>query len=724
MIFPWEASRGDKAGASPAPKPGGQAKKGAGRGSLVKALPQVRQRARTSQWRTASTWATARKSSAGNVTQRVPTGASPPPAATATTATIAQPSTQPQMSQRVHGKAPRNDDDFLVKLGTQAGFRGRWYCGRLLDPADVKGACAQCGPDGGPQCNSCARFQSVYEPDLNDDGHPVKRSTSIAYCYNFYCGRPGVVAGTGGPCGPHEGPQCPSCQRLQESFKAYHVNDEGCTVLRGTGEGYRGKFYCGRLLGVKAIPGSDGRCGPVDGPQCQSCKRFQTGRQIVIDEEPKPRIGVTLTGSSTASKVKQEPLLKAAAESTTTPADSSVQRSGASSEPDIVNDEGCKLNRGTREGYTQTFYCGRKLGTAAIPGSPSGKCGPDEGPQCPACRRYQTSLEVDVNDDGVLVKVGTVQGFTNTYFCGRRFAEEKTKVSFQCGPNEGIQCSSCRRFQMLRRRKAKDGHTAKIKQESEREAMPKMEEKLRLTSQQKRKQPEAKQAKAKVHPKPQEVKTATPLVLCTACGKGDREAELLLCDTPNCGRATHLGCCEPPLAAIPEGDWFCTKCAMPPQKRARSSKQPAVSPAAPRPPALSKVPVTKPVYPAVPGVLLCTVCNSGERAAELLLCDTPGCDRATHLRCCTPRLDDVPDGDWFCTKCDPPTPPAKRKRQTKPTARADRREADATMTATKGKGKGKQGREPEGNLSDAFKAIAAATQEATALGSGEARSLE
>jgi len=721
MIYPWEAPRGDKAASASASKPGRLR-----RDRPVKAsLPQVSSQSRTaSKWKRASDWAAARKASASNVTQHIPTGASPP-TATPATAVTAQPTVQPQAPQRVNGKVPENDDGFLVKLGAQAGFRGRWYCGRLLDPSDVSGACSQCGPEGGPQCNSCARFQSVYEPDLNDDGFPVKRSTSITYCYLFYCGRTGVVAGTGGPCGPHEGPQCPSCQRLQESFKAYNVNDEGCTVLRGSGEGYRGQYYCGRVLGIKAIPGSDGRCGPVDGPQCLSCQRFQKCQQIVIDEEPKPRAAAaTRPAAVTVAKVKEEP---AAVPSTAT-AEPLVQRSGASSQTDIANDEGCKLTRGTREGYDQTFYCGRKLGTAAIPGSPSGKCGPDGGPQCPACRRYQMGLEVDVNDDGVLVKVGTVHGFTNTYFCGRRFTEDKTKTTFRCGPADGPQCSSCRRFQMLRRRKAKDGQPMRVKQESE-TLQPTIEEQLRLKSQQKRKQQEAKPAKAKAKAKakavPQEVaKPVQQLVLCTVCGEGDREAELLLCDK-FCGRATHLGCCSPPLAALPEGEWFCSYCSKPPPKKAR------VSPASPSPmPTTSrKVPSATP-YPTVPGQLICTVCKSGERAAELLLCDTPGCDAATHMRCCRPALDAVPDGEWFCMECDPPTPQAKRKRQAKPKATA-RREGGAITAASpsymaKGKGRGQQGAPPDSDLGETFKAaMAAAVQKAQANPPvGVARSLE
>eukprot|EP01042_Synura_sphagnicola_P008414 gene8414-10783_t len=31
-------------------------------------------------------------------------------------------------------------------------------------------------------------------------------------------------------------------------------------------------YYCGRVLGVKLIPLSDGQCGAYDGPQCMDCR--------------------------------------------------------------------------------------------------------------------------------------------------------------------------------------------------------------------------------------------------------------------------------------------------------------------------------------------------------------------------------------------------------------------------------------------------------------------
>jgi hypothetical protein len=41
--------------------------------------------------------------------------------------------------------------------------------------------------------------------------------------------------------------------------------------------GQTGRFYCGRRLGVALIPGSDGQCGPNNGPQCVDCKPSAAG---------------------------------------------------------------------------------------------------------------------------------------------------------------------------------------------------------------------------------------------------------------------------------------------------------------------------------------------------------------------------------------------------------------------------------------------------------------
>eukprot|EP00969_Alexandrium_andersonii_P250002 11048630-Alexandrium_andersonii.AAC.1 len=51
--------------------------------------------------------------------------------------------------------------------------------------------------------------------------------------------------------------------------------------------------------------------------------------------------------------------------------------------------------------------------------------------------------------------------------------------------------------------------------------------------------------------------------VCTQCGRGGNEAELLLCEGL-CGQAWHLGCLPVPLATVPEGEWFSAHCAGPP----------------------------------------------------------------------------------------------------------------------------------------------------------------
>jgi hypothetical protein len=49
-------------------------------------------------------------------------------------------------------------------------------------------------------------------------------------------------------------------------------NDEGVPVFLSTLAGHTHIWYCGRDLGMAALPGSDGHCGPYDGPNCWACQ--------------------------------------------------------------------------------------------------------------------------------------------------------------------------------------------------------------------------------------------------------------------------------------------------------------------------------------------------------------------------------------------------------------------------------------------------------------------
>ena len=45
---------------------------------------------------------------------------------------------------------------------------------------------------------------------------------------------------------------------------------------------------------------------------------------------------------------------------------------------------------------------------------------------------------------------------------------------------------------------------------------------------------------------------------CQVCLTDDRPDELLLCDS--CTHSFHLGCLNPALEAVPEGEWYCALC--------------------------------------------------------------------------------------------------------------------------------------------------------------------
>ncbi|XWS76632.1 hypothetical protein CRYUN_Cryun01aG0193900 [Craigia yunnanensis] len=69
----------------------------------------------------------------------------------------------------------------------------------------------------------------------------------------------------------------------------------------------------------------------------------------------------------------------------------------------------------------------------------------------------------------------------------------------------------------------------------------------------------------------------------------------------------------------------------------------------------------------------CQVCGSGERGEVMLICGddsgSVGCGVGTHIDCCDPPLEDVPEEDWFCPQCsrssrNSTTPSKKRKKGT------------------------------------------------------------
>ncbi|EFN82387.1 Bromodomain adjacent to zinc finger domain protein 1A [Harpegnathos saltator] len=57
----------------------------------------------------------------------------------------------------------------------------------------------------------------------------------------------------------------------------------------------------------------------------------------------------------------------------------------------------------------------------------------------------------------------------------------------------------------------------------------------------------------------------------------------------------------------------------------------------------------------------CRICRRRRDAENMLLCDE--CNKGHHLYCLKPKLNAVPEGDWFCTTCRPPVIKPKEKTQ-------------------------------------------------------------
>ncbi|KAI7990988.1 BRCT domain-containing protein [Camellia lanceoleosa] len=67
------------------------------------------------------------------------------------------------------------------------------------------------------------------------------------------------------------------------------------------------------------------------------------------------------------------------------------------------------------------------------------------------------------------------------------------------------------------------------------------------------------------------------------------------------------------------------------------------------------VEVQTPLEDRVNNDLKCQVCGSCDRGEVMLICGdesgSTGCGVGTHIDCCNPPLEHVPDEDWFCPKC-------------------------------------------------------------------------
>ena len=75
-----------------------------------------------------------------------------------------------------------------------------------------------------------------------------------------------------------------------------------------------------------------------------------------------------------------------------------------------------------------------------------------------------------------------------------------------------------------------------------------------------------KEASSEEEEEVQEVADCDDDLPCGVCGKLGDDDRAILCE--GCDGAFHTFCLDPPLEAIPDGDWFCSHCAAPNLKSA------------------------------------------------------------------------------------------------------------------------------------------------------------
>ena len=76
----------------------------------------------------------------------------------------------------------------------------------------------------------------------------------------------------GAYCSPCNYDECASCYKKHAPFSTFSfINKAGVTASLGSGR-CDATYYCGRRLGREIIPGSDGQCGPNNGPSCPDCR--------------------------------------------------------------------------------------------------------------------------------------------------------------------------------------------------------------------------------------------------------------------------------------------------------------------------------------------------------------------------------------------------------------------------------------------------------------------
>ena len=214
------------------------------------------------------------------------------------------------------------------------------------------------------------------------------------------------------------------------------------TNLNAAGFKMNALGYCGRKLGRAAIPGSDGQCGPNNGPHCADCK---LPRKVPVTQRNADGYLAAHNGSFYFCNrtLVAAPTTMSAGSGRCGPDDGDSRCSACAKlvvdsnpSPLRVNGADCAMYVGPD---LLTWYCGYS-GSNNI-------CDPEKGVQCHHCQDTQAS-RLDFNDEGYPL-VYASDG--RSPCCQRRIATTSS-TSFVCGGSatELQFCDSCSRSTAMR----------------------------------------------------------------------------------------------------------------------------------------------------------------------------------------------------------------------------------------------------------------------------------
>ena len=123
------------------------------------------------------------------------------------------------------------------------------------------------------------QFDSILNLEINQLG----RKTKLGPNGKHYCGGELDIPCSccNGRCGPTNGCNCTACLKLDCKTRGldgrHFVNKDGA-ICKITNIG----IYCGRQV-MDGVFGCDGYCGPTNGPNCNSCKIFQSKYRMIAE---------------------------------------------------------------------------------------------------------------------------------------------------------------------------------------------------------------------------------------------------------------------------------------------------------------------------------------------------------------------------------------------------------------------------------------------------------